>query len=71
HPDLDRICRKLPIKCQVPANASTTFRFKPLLHRALRIFQTRLNNQKSDSRVALSFERFYAQSECEKFFANL
>ncbi|MEX3898342.1 hypothetical protein AB4Y34_23280, partial [Paraburkholderia sp. BR10954] len=42
HPDLDRICRKLPIICQVPANASTTFRFKPLLQKALRIVQVRL-----------------------------
>ncbi|MEX3896783.1 hypothetical protein, partial [Paraburkholderia sp. BR10954] len=43
HPDLDRICRKLPIICQVPANASTTFRFKPLLQKALRIVQVRLS----------------------------
>ncbi|WP_084688059.1 SymE family type I addiction module toxin [Paraburkholderia oxyphila] len=41
HPDLDRICRKPPIICQDPANPSTTFRSKPLPHRALRIFQTR------------------------------
>ncbi|WP_207786585.1 hypothetical protein, partial [Paraburkholderia silvatlantica] len=34
----------LPIICQDPANASTTFGFKSLLHRALRIFQTRLRS---------------------------
>ncbi|WP_217711012.1 hypothetical protein, partial [Paraburkholderia youngii] len=39
HPDLDRICRKQPIICQVPANASTTFSFKPSRHKALRVFQ--------------------------------
>ncbi|MEX3901731.1 IS110 family transposase, partial [Paraburkholderia sp. BR10954] len=63
HPDLDRICRKLPIICQVPANASTTFRFKPLLQKALRIVQVRLLNVREQLRRINLFEEDINQLE--------
>ncbi|WP_246392611.1 hypothetical protein [Paraburkholderia youngii] len=71
HPDLDRICRKLPIKCQVPANASTTFRFKLLPQKALRIVQVRLRRLEELGKKHLRGQRSVQEKERAKWLEGI